>query len=55
VQVVDVDMAIRVKWRKVSRALGRCEEVKPDHLLLNSPTVMAAFVKHVTKLTELMA
>jgi len=51
----DVDKAIRVEWRKVCRALGRCKEVHPDHLLLSSPNVMAAFTQHATALPELTA
>jgi adenine phosphoribosyltransferase len=51
----DVDKAIRVEWRKVCRALGRCKEVNPDHLLLSSPNVMAAFTQHATTLPELTA
>ncbi len=54
-QGVDVDKAIRVKWRKVCRALGRCEGPHPDHLLFSSPNVMAAFTQHATTLPELTA
>ena len=54
-QDVDVDKAIRVEWRKVCRALGRCEEAYPDHLLFSSPNVMAAFTQHATTLPELTA
>ncbi|RDL36265.1 uncharacterized protein BP5553_06877 [Venustampulla echinocandica] len=54
-QAVDVDKAIRVKWRKVCRALGRREETHPDHLLFSSPNVMAAFTQHAITLPELMA
>jgi len=54
-QDVDVDKAIRVEWHKVCRALGRREEVHPDHLLFSSPNVMAAFTQHATTLPELTA
>lgn len=54
-QDVDVDKAIRVDWRKVCRALGRCEEAHPDHLLFSSPNVMASFTQHATTLLELTA
>jgi adenine phosphoribosyltransferase len=54
-QDVDVDMAIRVEWRKVCRALSRREEAHPDHLLFSSPNVMAAFTQHATTLPELTA
>ena len=54
-QDVDVDKAIRVGWRKVCRALGRCEEAHPDHLLFSSPNVMATFTQHATTLPELTA
>ena len=54
-QDVDVDKAIRVEWPKVCRALGRREEVHPDHLLFSSPNVMAAFTQHATILPELTA
>ncbi|KAL9099122.1 MAG: hypothetical protein Q9163_005335 [Psora crenata] len=54
-QDVDVDKAIRVEWRKVCRALGRREEVHPDHLLFSLPNVMAAFTQHATTLPELTA
>lgn len=50
---VDVDKAIRVEWHKVYFALGRCEEVHPDHLLFSSPNVMAAFTQYATILLEL--
>lgn len=52
-QNVDVNKAIRVDWRKMCRALGRREEVHPDHLLFSSPNVMLAFTQHATKLPEL--
>lgn len=54
-QDVDVDMAIRVEWRKVCRALGRREEAHPNHLLFSSPEIMAAFTQHATTLPELAA
>lgn len=54
-QDVDVDKAVRVAWRKMCRALGRREEVHPDHLLFSSPNVMAAFTKHATALPKLAA
>jgi adenine phosphoribosyltransferase len=54
-QDMDVDNAIRVRWRKVCRALGRREEAHPDHLLFSSPDVMAAFTQHAITLPELTA
>ena len=54
-QDVDIDKAIRVEWRKVCRALGRREEVHPEHLLFSSPNVMVAFTQHATTLPELTA
>ncbi|KAG9230083.1 phosphoribosyl transferase domain protein [Amylocarpus encephaloides] len=54
-QDVDVDKAIQVEWRKVCRALGRREEVHPDHLLFSSPNTMVAFTQHATMLLELVA
>lgn len=54
-QDVDVDNAIRVEWRKVCRALGRCEEAHPDHLLFSSPNIMVAFTQNATALPELTA
>ena len=54
-QDVDVDKVIRFEWHKVCRALGRCEEAYPDHLLFSSPNVMAAFTQHATTLPELTA
>jgi len=54
-QDLDVDNAIRVRWRKVCRALGRREEAHPDQLLFSSPDVMAAFTQHATTLPELTA
>ncbi|OJJ83804.1 uncharacterized protein ASPGLDRAFT_58228 [Aspergillus glaucus CBS 516.65] len=55
IQDVEADMAIRVEWRKVCRALGRCDEAHPDHLLFSSPNVMAAFTQHAITLPELTA
>lgn len=54
-QDMDVDKAIRAEWREVCRALGRREETHPDHLLLSSPNVMAAFTRRATRLPELVA
>lgn len=54
-QEVDRDRAIRVKWRKVCRALGRYDEAYPDHLISSSPDVMVAFTRHATMLPELTA
>ncbi|OGM46813.1 phosphoribosyl transferase domain protein [Aspergillus bombycis] len=53
IQDTEANKAIRVEWRKVCRALGRREEAYPEHLLFNSPNVMAAFTKHATMLPEL--
>ncbi|BCR85816.1 uncharacterized protein ACHE_21274A [Aspergillus chevalieri] len=54
-QGVEADRAIRVEWRKVCRALSRCEEAHPDHLLFSAPNVMVAFTRHATTLPELTA
>ncbi|KAI4157633.1 MAG: hypothetical protein LQ342_008135 [Letrouitia transgressa] len=54
-QDVDVDKAIRVDWRKVCRALGRCEKAHPDQLLFSSPNVMMSFTRHAITLPELSA
>lgn len=54
-QDVEADKAIRVEWRKVCRALSRCDEAHPDHLLFSSPNVMVAFTQHATTLPELTA
>ncbi|KAJ4344351.1 uncharacterized protein N0V89_012091 [Didymosphaeria variabile] len=54
-KAMDVDHDIRVDWRKVCRALGRCEEAHPGQLLFSSPNVMAAFTQHATTLPELTA
>ena len=54
-QDVDVDQAIRLEWRKVCRALGRCEKALPDHLFFGSPDIMVAFTHHATTLPELTA
>lgn len=54
-QDVEEDKAVRVEWRKVCRSLGRRDEAHPDHLLLSSPNVMAAFTQHATTLPELTA
>ncbi|CAI7604860.1 unnamed protein product [Penicillium glandicola] len=51
----EMDKALRVKWRKVCRALGRHEEAHPNHLLFSSPNIMAAFTHHATALPELTA
>jgi adenine phosphoribosyltransferase/phosphomevalonate kinase len=54
-QDVDVDMATRVRWRKVCRDLAHHEEAHPSHLLFSSPNMMVAFTKYATKLPELAA
>jgi hypothetical protein len=54
-QDIDVDMAIRVEWRKVCRALSRREKAHLNHLLFSSPNVIAAFTQHATTLPELTA
>ncbi|KAM0418645.1 hypothetical protein ACHAPT_012448 [Fusarium lateritium] len=46
------DKALRAKWRKTCRTLGRQEG---DHLLFISPEVMVAFDQHATALPELTA
>ncbi|KAL6366258.1 hypothetical protein LRP88_00103 [Fusarium phalaenopsidis] len=51
----DLNRAIRVEWRKICRALGRCEEASPGHLFFSSPNVMVAFTRHATTLQELTA
>ncbi|RYP11065.1 hypothetical protein DL765_007898 [Monosporascus sp. GIB2] len=51
----DEDKAIRVKWCKVCRALGRPEEADLGHLLFSSPNVMAAFTQCATTSPELTA
>lgn len=54
-QDVDTDTAVKSEWRKICRALGRCEEANPDHLLFSSPDIMVAFTRHATMLPELTA
>lgn len=51
----DLDRAIRIEWREICRALGRCEEASPGHLFFSSPNVMVAFTRHSTTLQELTA
>ncbi|KAG0155864.1 hypothetical protein PDIDSM_3037 [Penicillium digitatum] len=54
-QDVEAEMAIRVEWRNVCRALGRREEAHPDRLIFNSPNIMVAFTHDATALPELTA
>lgn len=49
------DVHIQAEWRKVCRALGRCEESSPGYLFFSSPVVMVAFTRDATTLTELTA
>ena len=52
---MDIDRALRVKWRQVCRTLGRYQESHPDHLIFSSPNAIVAFPKHATMLPELTA
>ena len=54
-QDVDMDKTIRADWRKVCRALGRCEEAHPNHLLFSAPNVIVTFTQAATSLPELTA
>ncbi|KAI0107932.1 hypothetical protein F4776DRAFT_415262 [Hypoxylon sp. NC0597] len=55
IQDVDTNEAIGVEWRKLCRALGRRKETHAGHLLFNSPSVMVAFTRHATMLSQLTA
>ncbi|KAJ6178107.1 hypothetical protein N7519_008568 [Penicillium mononematosum] len=49
------DKFLRAEWRKVCRALSRCEDAYPEHLSFSSPNLMVAFTKQATALPELTA
>lgn len=53
VEDVKEDRAIRSEWRKVCRTSGRREEAHPSQLVFSSPTIMAAFTRDATALSEL--
>ncbi|KAJ8127876.1 hypothetical protein O1611_g5763 [Lasiodiplodia mahajangana] len=52
---LDVDKAVRIKWREACRTMGRVEGADSENLLFSTPEVMVAFTKHATALEELTA
>jgi adenine phosphoribosyltransferase len=55
VQDVSVDKAMRCKWRKICRDLGRRDKAHPDHLFFDAPNIMMSFTRDSTSLPELTA
>ncbi|CAH0044347.1 unnamed protein product [Clonostachys solani] len=52
-QDVNVDEAMRLKWREVCSALARREQAQPEYLLFSSPNIMVTFTRDATMLPAL--
>ncbi|CAH0038250.1 unnamed protein product [Clonostachys rhizophaga] len=52
-QDVNVDEAMRLKWREVCYALARREQGDPEYLLFSSPNIMVTFTRDATMLPAL--
>lgn len=48
----DEEKVVRAECRKLSRAMARHDETRPNHLFFSSNEIMVAFTKHATALPE---
>ncbi|KAF5879108.1 putative phosphoribosyl transferase domain protein [Botrytis fragariae] len=53
-QDVEVDMALRTKWRETCRALACHDEKLPGYLLFSSPQRMLSLTRHANALVDLV-
>ncbi|TGO43870.1 hypothetical protein BOTNAR_1136g00010 [Botryotinia narcissicola] len=53
-QHVEVDMALRIKWRETCRALSYHDKKLPGYLLFSSPQRMLSLTRHANALVDLV-